>query len=519
MPDERRRRTVGQHAIDWMGHYLIHGEGDLFGEPYQLLDWHKDFLLSWYEVDPESPRWWYEEALVGAESGASKTEFFAALAVFEMCAARGWDGLPGAFHRKTHIITMSAASFEQAGELFRQAQIMAGGTEDAPAPSPLRGRFVVQEKVILYADGAPGRIQRVAAKAATAEGGKESLLLGDELHEWQGQLARVWTVRAKSLTKRRTNPGRACAMSTAGLGRGSVPPADDDPLLWRQYARGLLEQNNPNSRFLMSWAHPPEDIIYRRGDEAAIRSALEGMRAPDQTWSVEQRLNDIMSGKIPWPEALRYYFNLFINLTVESWLNEMPGVWEECADANATPPDGSEVVVGVDMAISHDSVGVVVAGFLPGDQVGWWHKHFPPVDGRIDHVEVFNYITNEIARRWRVKAVCYDPRFFELPARMMEDQGFQVVEFKQSPERLVVADGLIYELVRAKKLRHSGDTVLNEHAVNASWRQSDAGRYFSKSKSAGHIDLLRAGSMATYELMAGLPPVQPWAMTIDLEEW
>src|SRR5690606_19996884 len=83
---------------------------------YKLLDWHKDFLMQWYEVDPEGHRWWYEEAIVGAESGASKTEFFAALAVFELCAARGWDGAPAEFHRKSHIITMAAASYEQAGE-------------------------------------------------------------------------------------------------------------------------------------------------------------------------------------------------------------------------------------------------------------------------------------------------------------------------------------------------------------------------------------------------------------------
>src|SRR5690606_27372192 len=124
------------------------------------------------------------------------------------------------------------------GELFRQAQIMGGGTDDAPVSPPLSGRFIVQESAIKYADGVSGRIQRVAATAATAAGGKESLLLGDELREWQGRLARVWTVRAKSLTKRRTNPGRTIGMSTAGLGRGSMPPADDDPLLWRERGRG-----------------------------------------------------------------------------------------------------------------------------------------------------------------------------------------------------------------------------------------------------------------------------------------
>ena len=503
-----------------MEHFLIHGEGDLFGEPYKLLDWHKEFLLQWYEADDSGPafRWWYRNAVVGAESGASKTEFFAALAVFELCAARGWDGLPSEFHRKSHIITMAAASREQAGELFRQAQAMCGGTEDAKTPAPLSGRFLVEANTIKYSDGVSGRIQRVAAKAATAEGGKESLLLGDELHEWTGNLARVWTVRSKSLTKRKENPGRTIAMSTAGLGKGSMPPEDSDPLLWRLRAQGLMEQANPDSRILLSWVQPPDEIIQqrpnplappaeRKANEEYLRNALKGMRAPDQTWSVEERLKEILTGAMPWVEALRYYFNMYVNLTVESWLNEMPGVWEECEDRDcATPPDGSEVVIGVDMALKWDSAALVVAGILPDGRVGWWHKHFPPVDGRIDHVGILDEVNTTLAERWQIMAVSYDPRYFELPARMLEDQGFNVVEFKQSIERLVPADGLLYSLLRARKLAHMGGAVLNEHAVNAAWRQSDAGRYLSKTQAAkagpGHMDLIRAGSMATYELVA-----------------
>lgn len=503
------RRSLGKIPVRWMEQRLIHGEGDVFGEPYRLLNWHKDFLWDWYVFDDVLRQWWFQEALVGAESGASKTEFFAAVAVFEMAAARtgdyGWDRLPLEFKRKTPIVTMAAASREQAGELFRQAQAMCGGEEGARTGHRLgRDLFHVFANNIEFRDGAPGRIQRVAAKDSTSEGGKESLLLGDELHEWHGKIARVWTVRSKSLGKRGGNPGRGVGMSTAGLGRGSMPPKDDDSLLWRMYARGLMAKGDPESRFLLDWVQPPDDIIYARNDAKRIYEALRGMRAADQTWQVETRAQEILSGKMPWPEALRYYFNLFVNLTVESWLNEMPGVWEECQDDNAAPPDGSDVVVGVDMALAHDSSGIVVAGFLPDGRVGWWHRHYPPIDGRIDHMAVFNYILGVIAERWNIKAISYDPHYFEIIALMFEDHGYRTVEFKQSVERLVVADGLLYELVRDHKIAHLGDGVLNMHAVNAAWRWAEGGRYLAKSKSAGHIDLIRAGSMATYELMADM---------------
>lgn len=516
---ESPRRSLGKYAIKWMEKRLIHGEGDMFGEPYRLLPWHKEFLHKFYEWNDDLGQWHYNEALVGAESGASKTEFFAAVAIFEMCSARtgdyNWDILPVEFTRKTPIITMAAASKEQAGELFRQAQAMAGGEKGARTPHRLgRDLFDVFENTIQYKDGAPGRIQRVAAKDSTAEGGKESLLLGDELHEWHGKVARVWTVRAKSLTKRMVNPGRPVGMSTAGLGRGSMPPQDDDSLLWRMYARGLMEQDNPDTRFLFDWVQPPEDIIYQRGNAERIYAELRKMRAADLTWSVETRAREILEGKIPWPEALRYYFNMFVLLTVDSWLNEMPGEWESCQDDYAAPEDGSEVCVGIDMALKRDSVGIVVAGMLSDGRVGWWHKHWAPIEGRIDHMEVFNYIVGPIADRWRIRSVAYDPRFFELQARLLEDHGFQVVEVKQSPERLVKSDGLLYELVRHHKLAHLGDGVLNMHAVNAAWRTSEAGRYLSKGMSAGQMDLIRAGSMATWELVA-TEEIEDFAMAID----
>lgn len=479
---------------------LIHGEGDLFGRPYRLLPWHREFLWRWYELDPTDPTaWWYLEALVGAESGAVKTEFFAGLAMLEFAG-------PKEFRRLTPIITMAAASFDQAGELFGQAQIMAGGTSDAPVErAPLHGLFDVFDTEILYRDGMPGRIQRVAARAGTSEGGKETLLLGDELHEWLGAKGRVYTVRAKSLTKRTPNPGRVCGMSTAGVGRGQIPPIDTDPLLWRLYARGLVERDDPQSRYLFDWREAPPEIETQRDNEPALRAALQRMRAADVAWIVDVRLREILTRKIPWNEALRYYFNRFTALAADSWLLELPGVWEECADDNAAPADGSEVVVGVDMALHHDSVGVIVAGRLSDGRVGWHPRVWTPDGGKIDHLDVFGTIAGTYAERWRVRSVVYDPRFFEVPANMLEDQGFNVVEFPQSPDRLVAADGLLYELLRTHQLAHADDPALNEHARNAAWRETERGRYLSKARAGGHMDLVRAGSMATHELMQPAP--------------
>jgi phage terminase large subunit-like protein len=488
---------------------LIHGEGDRFAQRFRLLPWHREFLWRWFELDPAAASWWYNEALVGAERGAVKTEFFAGLALLEM-------GGPKVFRRVTPIVHVAAASYEQTDELFRQVQIMAGGTKDAPVErAPLYGLFDVYEHELFYADRRPGRIGRIAAVAGTNEGGKTSLLLGDELHEWTGRKARVWTVMTAGLTKR-TPPGRACGMSTPGAGRGQIPARDTDPLLWRLYARGLLEQGRPDSRYLFDWRSTAADPEQLRDDPVALRAALAMMRAADVAWSVEHRAREIESRKIPWHEALRYYLGLWVDVAADSWLVELPGVWDECYDPDAAPPDGTEVVVGVDMALHHDSVGVIVAGILPDGRVGWWSKAWAPDDrGRIDHLDVFATIAGSIAQRWRIRSVTYDPRFFEVPARLLEDQGITVIEFKQSPERLIPADGQLFELLRNHRLAHPGDPILTAHAIAAAWREGEHGRYLSKSKAGGPMDLIRAGAMATWELIAGEPEVEPGVAGVD----
>lgn len=490
------RSSLGGTACKWMEEKLVHGEGDRYGRPLELLDWHREFLWRWFEQDPSGAQpWWYIEALIGAERGASKTELLAALAHLEMAGPKGLR------RESTPLVQIGAAAYEQAGEMFRQCQIMAGGAKGQELESaPLFGLYNVFDQEIEFASGRPGRISRVAAVAGTNEGGKASLVLGDELAEWTGRKARVWTVLTASLTKR-TPFGRSVGISMAGAGKGAMPPKDTDPLLWRLYSRGVLEADNPDSRFLMMWRTAAEH--WDLDDPEQCEAALREMWAADVTWDVAHRRDEILSRKIPRHEARRLYLCQWADMPADSWLTELPGCWEGCGEhaAENIPPDGAEVVVGVDMALHHDSVGVVVAGQLSDGRVGWWPRVWEPVDGRIDHADVFATIAGVIAQRWQIQRIVYDPRFFELPANMLADQGFTVVEFPQSPERLVPADGLLYELVRTGQLGHPDDPVLNHHASNAAWREGERGRFLSKSKAGGHMDLVRAGSMATYELL------------------
>jgi hypothetical protein len=393
--------------------------------------------------------------------------------------------------------------------MFRQVQIMAGGAKGQEVPAaPLFGLFEVLDLEIGFSDGRPGRIERVAADAGTIEGGKTTLFLADELAQWTGGRARVFDVVNAATTKRRT-PGRTIGISMPAMAKGHVPFEDDDELLWKLYQRALTESEDPTSRTLLDWREAGKVDFTR---PASIEAGLRMMRGADVTWSVQVRLREIVTRKISRAQAQRLYLCQWPNLSAGSWLKEAPGVWTECTDpaGQNVPEDGADVVVGVDMALHSDHVGVIVAGYLPDGKVAWWPRSWSPdISGRIDHADVFATIAGTIAQRWKVKRVVYDPRFFELPARFLEDQGFEVVEFPQSAERLVPADDLLYQKILAHEIVHPDDHELNAHMDAAAWREtSDRGRYLSKGKS-GKMDLVRAGSMATWELCAAEPDYKP----------
>ena len=93
------------------------------------------------------------------------------------------------------------------------------------------------------------------------------------------------------------------------------------------------------------------------------------------------------------------------------------------------------------------------------------------------------------ARGLGFRGVVYDPRFFEVPARLLEDDGIQVIEFDQSPQRMAPACGLAYELILDRKVVHDGDPDLAAHVKGAvAVPQERGGFTLKKGKSKGHID-------------------------------
>lgn len=182
---------------------------------------------------------------------------------------------------------------------------------------------------------------------------------------------------------------------------------------------------------------------------------------------------------------------------VDSWLGPNSRViWDSLAAPYDFLPSAT-TWVGVDVGIKRDSTAVVA---VQRDDAGVFHalpRFWLPSDDRpVDVTDVMAYI-RELSRAYDVQAVSFDPRFFDVPAKMLGDEGLPLIEIPQSVERMTGICGALFELVKGgQKIRHDGDEVLATHVLNAIPRFNERGFTLAKNKSRGRIDGVIALALA-----------------------
>lgn len=498
----------GALACRWIEENLILPEGDTFGEPFVLRRDQKLFLYRWYEYCGGCKRWRYTQGIKGAATGDGKSTFIAAIALLEFAG-------PKQFVTKSPIICIAAAAWDQADELFRKAGQMIGGKGDQIKEAPLCGYFKVTDNKISFKDGRPGMIERVAAVAGTNEGGLPSLFICDEVHEWGDigdRKARVHVVIGKSTKKRRgpRGPGRILNLSTAGYDK-------DASLLGAMYKYGKEVMQDPSidPRLLFDWQEADEGLDLYDPEQRRI-AVRQASKAAGVNWDVEDRVAEWGKPTMPAHEWIRYYANRWVDVDEESWMRDHVSAWAGCR-GKWTSSDVNPFTIAVDMALKHDSVAVVRCEELPNGRMAVscrvWKANR---QGQIDHLEVWNYI-NQLARGTGFRGVVYDPRFFELPARLLEQRGVLTIQFDQSPQRLAPAAGLTKRLIIDGEIIHSGDQNLDS-AVKAAVAvpQERGGFTLRKGKSKKHIDACIGMCMGVYVLREIIPTPPP--ATVDVSK-
>lgn len=182
--------------------------------------------------------------------------------------------------------------------------------------------------------------------------------------------------------------------------------------------------------------------------------------------------------------------------------------------------EGEPTWIGVDVGIKHDSTAVVAVQRRPdeeGHPEGRFHAvcrlWVPTADEPVDVTNVMQHL-RDLADRYDVQAISFDPRFFDVPAKMLLDEGLPVIEIPQSTDRMTAAIGELYSIIRGGSLTHDGDDAFTAQVLAAVPRFNEHGFTLAKGKSRGRIDAAIALALAVDRAQRHVEEIVPQPMYV-----
>ena len=193
---------------------------------------------------------------------------------------------------------------------------------------------------------------------------------------------------------------------------------------------------------------------------------------------------------------------------VECWLgDDGRQVWDALR-APYKPISSAPTWIGVDVGIRHDSTAVVAVQRRPDGRLHAWCRLWVPTgEQAVDVTDVMHHL-RELDKAFPLEAVAFDPRFFDVPAKMLEDEGLPMVEIPQSVERMSPACGSTLEVILRGELTHDGDDAFGRQVLNAMARYNERGFTLSKGKSRGRIDAAVALVLAVDRAIRAAPAAE-----------
>lgn len=282
-----------------------------------------------------------------------------------------------------------------------------------------------------------------------------------------------------------------------------TPGLDKDNALW--HLRRRVAEGRAIPGFAYTEYAAPENCAV--DDEDAWREANPALR------SKYMSINALRTAVELSPEGHFRVFRLGQWIDgVESWLGpDGRKIWEALGSP-WTFESGAPVFVGIDVALVRDSTALVAVQARPDGRWQAKAKIWQPTPGQpVDVTDVMEEV-RRLDKAYTVRAVAFDPRFFDVPAKLLEDEGFPMIEFPQSVERMTGAIGGLYEAIKRGELAHDGDPAFTAQILNAVARFNERGFTLAKAKSRGRIDAAVALAMAHWLANHREPPRAPVAV-------
>lgn len=503
--DEIKYPSLGAQVCAWIEENLVHGPGDLRGQPVHLDPEKRALVYRIYEVypkgHPQAGRRRFKRCALSLRKGSAKTEFAALIAAAELhplgpvrCDGFDANGQPVGIGVTDPYIPLVAYTEEQSDELAY------GALRVILMYSKVADDFDIGIERIMRIDG-DGKAVSLSSSPDARDGARTTFQVLDETHRWTlPRLKNAQRTMMANLPKRYLSDAWSLEVTTApSPGEGSV--AEDTMNYARQVAAGEIQDSR--LFFFHRQASDQHDLNTPEG----IRAAVIEASGPVAEWS------DIDSICEQWrdPSVDRAYLErVWLNRPVQATDRAFDyEIWQQLALPEFVVPKGSAITLGFDGARWRDSVALVATHVESGHQwlAGLWEKPQAAEDWEAPEDEI-DAVVDHLFAEYRVARMYCDPPYWETQiATWAGRYGEKVVVewWTNQMKRMGYAIKAFRTAIQAKQLSHDGNPNYNRHIGNAMRKKinivDDSGEalfliYKERADSPFKIDAAMAGILS-----------------------
>jgi hypothetical protein len=503
--------TLGHYVIKWIAQTLSAPDKADY-EPFVLYPEQEDFVLRFYELDPEMGKRKYRRAVISRARGWGKSPFLAAIACAEALAdvvPDGWDsdgqpvGKPWCTVR-TPLVQIAAVSETQTKNTWSPLLEMLQG--------PALDRYPGLEILDTFVNLPRGRIEPITSSARTVKGNRPVFAVLDQTEEWVQsngghRLAETMRINAAKI-------GGTTIESPNAYTPGEESVAEMSHQYWGEIREGTATDDGlyydhreaPASTDIYDHESRHAGLVYAYGDSADVNGGhapidvlertLQDRNIPTQKLRADlfnqiTHSSDAWISQVEW--AARYVDRVvedrcpicigfdgsagrtkgtadataLIAVTMDNHYFEL-GVWEQPAGPAGrtwTAP-GTEIEAAVRMAFStYQVVGFFADPALWEDHVARWEAEY--------HAKLTAYATREHPIRFNTNRLT-------LVVSALEQFRSEIVN---------------------GEMTHSGESAMTRHFLNARLRKLGTAGYGIKKE---HATSDRKIDAAYAALLAGL---------------
>lgn len=466
--DSQSWPTLGPQVCDFIESYLVHGPGDLRGQPATIDAEKRALIYRMYEVFPKDAghragRRRFRRVALSLRKGSAKTELAAWIAAVELhpegpVRCDGFDAVGNPVGRSVTdpYIPLVAYTEEQSDDLAY------GALKVILEHSVVADDFDIGMERIMRIGG-DGKAVSLSSSPDARDGARTTFQVEDETHRWNlPRLKQAHRTMQANLVKRMIAEPWSLETTTAySPGEDSV--AEDT----MAYAKKVESGDIQDSRlfFFHRQASDTHDLTTPEGVRAAVLEAS----GPVAEWS------DIDGICEQWldPTADKAYLErVWLNKPIQATERAFDvNLWHTLAVEGWKPTPGATITLGFDGARWHDSVGLIGTDLATGNQwkVGVWARPYgvEEWEAPVDEIES---VVDAAMTQYNVWRMYCDPPYWEtLVASWAGKYGEKkvIAWWTNRWKAMAYAISSFNNSIKAGELHHDGDADYSRHVGNA----------------------------------------------------